>query len=361
MEDTDLLIGYVIKIHSDFYYVKVDSDVIECKLREILKKEDLAPYVGDRVRLVDYRKESNQAAIAEILPRKNYIPRPSIANIDQVIIVTTLKNPVVDPVQLNRYIIQAEIYGIPVIICVNKSDLIDNQAEADEVKSIYEPLGYKVIFTSALKNTGIDELKAVLESKISVLCGSSGVGKSSILNAIEPGLRLKTHNISKKTARGTHTTRHTEIIEIKLSKDKTAQVADTPGFSYLRFDNILPEELDKYFPDIYEYSKDCHFHNCLHLEEIGCNVLENLENIESSRYESYKEFLDEAKEYKETLQHAGHKEETKYKTIDSQDERKKKIIKLGTKSREKSRKNQKQKLNTILTLNDAYYNSDEDT
>lgn len=355
------MIGNIQKIHSDFYYVKVDDLIVECKIREILKKERVEIYVGDKVKLEEYNAETNQGVITEVLERKNYIPRPAIANIDQVIIVTSLKEPHVDYIQLNRYLSQAKLYNIPVIICVNKEDLIEHNKEKMELLGIYEPLGYKVLFTCAINNEGISELEDVLANKVSVLCGSSGVGKSSILNSIIPDLNLKTKKVSLKTERGTHTTRHTELISINLGNHKKAQVADTPGFSHLRFDNIMPDEVALLFSEIHELSYGCQFNNCLHLSEVGCNVIACLNDISPSRYESYVAFVNEAVEYKEKLNQQGHKQEQKYKTIDKKN-KKVKIVKLNSRARDKSRKSQKQELNEfnyISSLKDAYYN-DED-
>lgn len=345
--------GKIIKIHSDFYYVKSNDIIIECKVREILKKEHLDIFVGDDVLLEEYNPESNQAVITKVLDRHNYITRPAIANVDQIIVVTALKEPQMDFLQLNRYLCQAKIYNIPAIICVNKCDLIENEREIKEISKIYNPLDYELIFTSALKNSGIDALKNYLKEKTSVLCGASGVGKSSLLNSIEPGLALRTKEVSNKNARGTHTTRHTEIINLKFA-GVPACVADTPGFSHLKFDNIMPDEVNNLFSDIAIYSNDCKYRNCLHYEEEGCNVIANLDKIEPSRYESYKSFLNESREYKELIKSQGYKEESSIK-----DNGKAKVVKLGTKAREKSRRKSKQNLN-ISTLEDAYYNNEDD-
>ena len=351
------LIGSVIKIHSDFYYVKTENDTFECKIREKLKKEDINVFVGDKVKLEEINDDSKQAAISEVIPRKNYIPRPQIANIDQVIVVTSLHQPDLDYVQLNRYLTQAKLYGIAAVICINKFDLKDFKHVKDEIMAIYQPLGYKVVFTSAKTGYGIDELKEILKSSVSVLSGASGVGKSSVLNKIHPDLSLKTKEVSAKTEWGTHTTRHVELLEVEMNNE-TAKVADTPGFSHLKFDNILPEDMDILFEEIKDLSTDCYYSDCLHMGEDGCNVLSHVDNIASSRYESYKKFTEEAFEYKEKLTSFGHKKEEKYKILDFQGE-KKKIIRLGTQKVEKSRKNKKQKLHYISSLNDAYYNDEE--
>lgn len=347
------LIGTIIKIFSDFHYVKINNEIFECKLREVLKKGKASVCVGDRVCVEEVNQDSGleykQAAITEILERKNYISRPSIANIDRVIIVAALKEPEFDYVQLNRYLTFASMHNISAVICVNKDDLgAESQAgEAREhIQNIYSKLGYEVIFTSAIEKTGIDRLEHILEEGISVLCGQSGVGKSSLLNALLPGLNLRTKEVSGKNQKGTHTTRHTELIEIPLPNGHIAKVADTPGFSNLKFDNIMPEEVGKYFLDISDLAQGCKYNNCLHLEEDGCNVISNLDKLEQFRYESYRMFVSEAIENKDKNIASGKKEnKTKFSGG-------RKVVKVGSKAREKSRKVSKQSLN-IKNLEDA--------
>lgn len=353
------MIGSVVKIHSNFYYVLLGDNILECKIREKLKKEKANVYVGDSVTLEDINSESNQAVITEILPRKNFIPRPSIANIDQVVVIAALDQPPLDFTQLDRYLTSIKFHKIDTIICINKSDLDDARNLKDQITSVYEPLGYKVVFTSALTGQGLEELKDVFDSKRTVLAGTSGVGKSSLLNKLNPGLNLKTNPVSVKTSRGTHSTRHVELLDIHLGNERNALIADTPGFSHLRFDNIMPDKLNDLFPEIADLSQDCYYSNCLHLEEDGCNVLVNINNIALSRYESYKAFVKEALEFKKKVTFSGQKEEKRIKTIDTKDKEKVRIVKLGTKSREASRKMQKQKLGFISSLDDAYYNEEE--
>jgi len=348
------LIGKIIKIHSDFYYVKVENNIFECKIREILKKEKTNIYVGDIVRV-----ETDTLAIVEVLPRTNYIPRPSIANIDQVIVVAALLQPKLDFIQLNRYLCQAKLYNIPTIICINKSDLEKKPQLKQEISEIYENLGYKIVFTSAMTGAGIDELTDELKSKVSVLSGMSGVGKSSQLNKIYEGLRLRTKEVSSKTSRGTHTTRHVEILEVPTESGEILQVADTPGFSYLKFDTIMPSFVNTLFPEILELSSACYYSDCLHINEEGCNVLANIDKIHITRYESYKIFLQEAMEYKEKIANQGYKEEDTIKHLDASGKEKKQLVKLGMKARKESRKTAKQKINQVLISDDIYYN-DED-
>lgn len=357
------MIGKIIKIHSDFYYVRVEENkTLECKLREKLKKEKTSVFVGDVVKVEGTISDLNQAAIIEVLPRNNYLPRPSIANVDQIIIVAALSQPELDFVQLNRYLCQAMLYDIPAVICINKSDLLESQKNAalkQKILNIYQNLGYKVIFTSALMGLGIDELVNVFESKVSVLSGMSGVGKSSLLNKIQPGLRLKTKEISDKTQKGTHSTRHVEIIEVMTSNEKVLHVADTPGFSNLKFDTVMPSVVNELFEEIKEFSQGCYYSDCLHLTEENCNVLANLDKIHSSRYESYKTFVNESLEYKEKIAKTGHKQENSTKFIDLGNNEKKQLVKLGAQARKQSRKASRQKMNPVSFLDEVYYNNED--
>lgn len=337
-----ILIGLVTKIFSDFYYVKVDNVLFECKLRELLKKTAVSVLVGDSVRIEPVDATHFQGAVVEVLPRKNSIQRPAIANIDKVIVVAALKEPEFDYIQLNRYLTFAKLHNVNAVICVNKDDLGGNDSAREHIEKIYSSLGYEVIFTSAKENIGIERLEEVLSSGICVLCGQSGVGKSSLLNAILPGLNLKTKQVSSKTSRGTHTTRHTELMEIPLQNGKIARVADTPGFSNLKFDSVLPDEVDMLFDEIYELSKGCKFNNCLHLEEEGCNVIAHFDEILPYRYESYCAFVAEAIEAKEATSAISLKNESKIKVSGG-----KKLAKISSRKREESRKKSRQNLANI--------------
>lgn len=291
--------GQIYKIHSDFYYVQSNNCTFECKMRDILKKQQLKIVTGDNV-------EFENGYITKILPRKTYIQRPAVANVDQIVIVSALKHPDLDFHQLNRYIALAKYYKIPIILCFNKEDLgLENDLK-NEIISIYSPLGFKIVFTSALEHLGLDELKNLLSGKISALCGNSGVGKSSLINALNPNVHLKTKEVSEKLNRGTHTTRHCEII----AWNENSAIVDTPGFSKVRFDFILPHEIDLLFDEMAKYRNHCKYGNCLHINEDGCKVLDNIDKIAESRYESYIEFVSEALEYKEKVKYNGIKKET---------------------------------------------------
>ena len=318
--------GQIYKIHSDFYYIDTGSETVECKAREILKKRKEKILVGDMVKF-------NNGYIEEVLPRRNYIARPSVSNIDRIIIVSALKEPELDFHQLNRYIALAKYYKIPAVLCFNKDDLDVRAEDIKRIYSIYEPLGYKIVVTSATEKHGIKAFQELLEGKTSVLCGNSGVGKSSLINAINPDLNLKTKAVSEKLQRGTHTTRHCEIIKL----DKTSRIVDTPGFSNVRFDFILPADVDLLFDEMRPYREFCKYADCLHINEDGCAVLDNIDKIDASRYESYLEFIKEAKEYKEKIKYEGKKTEQTKKFVHN-----KEITKISEKKRQTSRRRSKQ-------------------
>ena len=322
-----MLKGQIYKIHSNFYYVAAEGKTYECKLREVLKKTKQSVFVGDFV-------EFENDVITKILPRNNYIPRPSVANIDRIIIISAVKEPELSFSQLNRYISFAKYYGIEAILCFNKNDLSFDDKIIEKVFSIYEPLGYDIIFTSALEGLGIEEFKELLDGKTSVLCGLSGVGKSSLINKVS-GLNLRTKDISEKTQRGTHTTRHCEIITI----NKNTRIIDTPGFSNLKFDFILPHDVDKLFPEINKYRDKCKFQDCLHINEYGCCVKENLDKIDNTRYQSYLEFVEEAKEYKEKVKYQGTKTEAMHKKQNDNI-----AVKISSRKRQSARNTLKQNI-----------------
>lgn len=345
-------------MHSDFIYVKSGDKVFECKLRERLKKEKTELFTGDNVKIEEINPETSQAAVVEVFERKNYMPRPSVANIDQVIVVASIAEPGLDFVQLNRYLCLAKLNNIPALICINKIDLKDGEEHImKEIRSIYEPLGYKVVFTSAIDGFGLKHLQTCLLGSVSVLAGMSGVGKSTLLNKLNPELDLRTKKVSSKSGRGIHTTRHTELLEIPIADGNFCHVADTPGFSYLKFDKVMPSEVMNLFDEVKNFSKRCYFSDCLHLEEERCNVIANLDRIDKTRYLSYKTFVKEAFEYKKQLSSSGKKKESAVKTIDASGKEKTRIVKVGSRAKEDSRKKSKQKINNISNIDDLYYNN----
>lgn len=329
--------GQVFKIHSDFYYVNSNGGIYECKVREILKKQKEKVLVGDFVNCTEINETRKTAVIEKILPRKNFLTRPSVANVEQVIIISSIKEPDLDFEQLNRYISLAKYHKIKTKLCFNKNDLSEDDSVIEKIFEIYEPLGFEIVFTSALEHLGIEDFVELLGSKMTVFCGNSGVGKSSLINTLAPDLNIRTKQVSEKTSRGVHTTRHCEIIEIKHGK-KLIKIIDTPGFSNVRFDFLLPTEVDELFDEIKKYKGMCKFKDCLHVVEAdceqrlkgkttllpetpfsasnqaeGCKVLEHIDEIDISRYQSYLSFVAEAKDLKEKIKLQGTKKETSHK------------------------------------------------
>lgn len=329
------MIGRVIKIFSDFYYVETELGIIDAKLRTVLKKQSADVFTGDFVELEQLDENSMQAFITKVVNRSNLITKPKVANISQVIIVSALKEPDLNFEQLNRYVAHCEYHKIQPVLCFNKEDINDDEKLKQKVLDIYEPLNYKVIFTSALQKTGIEELKPVLNNNTSILCGSSGVGKSSLINALLNSSKLRTLPVSEKTKRGVHTTRHCELIDI----DKNSFIVDTPGFSHLKFDFLLPYDVQKLFVEFNEHDFNCKYKDCLHILEDGCSYSEITSNMPESRYESYKKFVAEAKEYEEKISKESIKTELNVKYNQN-----KIMTKISHKKRNLSRKSAKQKM-----------------
>ncbi|MEI8128535.1 MAG: ribosome small subunit-dependent GTPase A [bacterium] len=332
--------GQILKIHSDFYYVKFadNAEVFECKIREVLKKQKQKVLVGDFVECTDINLNKKTAVIEKIFSRTNFLTRPSVANVEQVIIISSIKEPDLDFEQLNRYISLAKYHKIKTKLCFNKNDLSEDDSIIEKIFGIYEPLGFEIVFTSALEKLGIEDFTEILGSKMTVFCGNSGVGKSSLINSIAPNLNIKTKEVSEKTSRGTHTTRHCEIIEIKRGK-KFIKIIDTPGFSNLKFDFLLPNQIDELFDEIKKHKSGCKFKDCLHIQEEDCNVLANLSEIDISRYRSYLSFVQEAKEFKEKIKRQGTKKETSQKQGLN-----KQVAKISTRKRQSARNTLRQNI-----------------
>ncbi len=275
--------GIIIKGIGGFYYVKTADRAYQCRARGIFKKEGLIPCVGDEVRFQLTDILDNEGVVDEILPRKNVFIRPPIANIDCFVVVMSLKNPEPNLFILDKFLVMAEKAEAEIIIVLNKKDLV-SENEIDRIKDIYQPI-YQVLQMSASNGEGIDLLKEHLIGKKSAFAGPSGVGKSSLINRLQPGLHTEVGKISSKSKRGKHTTRHVEIFET----DFGGMLFDTPGFT--SFDMIESEEgeLSSYYPDFTEFEKQCRYRDCLHISEPDCGVRLALEEgtIHESRYQSY--------------------------------------------------------------------------
>lgn len=277
-----MLSGIIVKALSGFYYVSTAEGVLECKARGRFRMDGTSPLVGDRVNCSV--SSAGKGMIDSVLERRNWFIRPSVANVDALVFVAANTNPVTDPFLIDRVSVIAAEAGCRLVICINKSDI----DPADELYSIFTKAGFTVVRTSALTGEGIDELKQVLCSMVCAFTGNSGVGKSSILNAIVPELRIETGEVSEKLGRGRHTTRHVELYDIG---DDTF-IADTPGFASFEVEmmNIIPkEELQHDFIDFAPYIGKCRFNDCAHLKEPGCAVTAAVSSgeISRSRYASY--------------------------------------------------------------------------
>ena len=293
MRDGDT--GVILKALSGFYYVWCGGELVTCRARGKFRHQHITPLVGDRVRIT--RLPVGAGALDEILPRKNEFQRPAVSNIDQLVVVASGVIPVTDPFLIDRVAAIADgKEGCETLICINKCDL----STADDLYDIYTRAGFPTLRVSAETGEGIEELSVRIAGKVSAFTGNSGVGKSSILNALEPDFQLQVGQVSEKLGRGRHTTRHVELFRLKNG----AIVADTPGFSSFdteRMELVRREDLERSFREFRPLLGQCRFVGCAHVKEKGCAVLEAVEagEIPRSRHESYVRLYEQAKEIKE--------------------------------------------------------------
>ena len=288
--------GKIIKGIAGFYYVNVvESGVYECKAKGVFRKEKIKPLVGDNVRIEILDEENKTGNIVEIFPRKNELIRPAVANIDQALVVFAVTKPTPHFNLLDRFLVMMERKEIPVVLCFNKKD-IATSPEIAELEAIYEKCGYPIVFTSALEQENIEEIRRLLLKKTTAIAGPSGVGKSSLINLLQNQVQMETGTISRKIERGKHTTRHSELIAV----DADSYIMDTPGFSSLYVNDFEKEELKYYFREFASYEGQCRFQGCEHVHEPGCAVKEALEEgkIHPVRYKNYLEMYTELKEKK---------------------------------------------------------------
>ena len=288
--------GKIVKGIAGFYYVHVvGSGVYECKAKGVFRKEKIKPLVGDNVEIEALDEKNMEGNITEILPRKNDLIRPAVANIDQALVVFAVTQPDPHFNLLDRFLVMMERKEIPTVLCYNKTDIAESPL-ITELKQIYSGCGYPVLFTSAKEEENIEKLKELLKGKTTAIAGPSGVGKSSLINLLQSRVKMETGSISRKIARGKHTTRHSELLV--LGKD--SYIMDTPGFSSLYVNDFEKEELKYYFPEFDPYEGQCRFNGCDHIHEPGCAVKEAVEEgkIHRVRYQDYTEMYRELQERK---------------------------------------------------------------
>ena len=261
----------------------------------MFRTEKIKPLVGDNVRIEILDEENKTGNIVEIFPRKNELIRPAVANIDQALVVFAVTKPTPHFNLLDRFLVMMERKEIPVVLCFNKKD-IATSPEIAELEAIYEKCGYPIVFTSALEQENIEEIRRLLLKKTTAIAGPSGVGKSSLINLLQNQVQMETGTISRKIERGKHTTRHSELIAV----DADSYIMDTPGFSSLYVNDFEKEELKYYFREFASYEGQCRFQGCDHVHEPGCAVKEALEEgkIHPIRYKNYLEMYTELKEKK---------------------------------------------------------------
>lgn len=285
--------GRIVKALSGFYDVQSGDDVFRCKGRGVFRKRKITPLVGDFVTFTN----ENQAEgyITDIKPRTNELRRPPVANIDQAIIVFSVSDPEFSTLLLDRFLVSIEAKNIRPLIFISKMDMLKDPHDLENDMNVYRRIGYTVAALSSTEADDLSHLETYLTNNVSVFAGQSGVGKSTLLNRLNPELSLKTATISKSLGRGKHTTRHVELFEVY-----GGFVGDTPGFSALDFRDITAEQVAAYFPEIDRLGRACKFRSCRHHQEPGCAVKQAVETgeIATFRYEHYIRFYEECKNRK---------------------------------------------------------------
>lgn len=287
--------GRIYKALSGFYYVKCDGGkTVQCKARGKFRKDGVTPLVGDFVEITDLG--SGEGRVDMILPRRNFFDRPSVANIDQLVIICSNAIPKTEPYLVDRMTAIAALKNCDVVLCINKCDL----DPAEELTAYYKQAGFSPICVSAETGEGLDMLRTAITGKLSAFTGNSGVGKSSILNALDPNFQIKVGEVSTALGRGKHTTRHVELYTLSSG----AEVIDTPGFSSFEAEELnweLKQHLAQTFPEFAPYTDACRFVGCSHTKEKGCAVLDAVRTgkIVKGRHESYVRLYNELKELKE--------------------------------------------------------------
>ncbi len=284
--------GRILKGIAGFYYVETrDLKVYECKAKGIFRRSGIKPIVGDNVEIEIIDEENRQGNLTDILPRKNCLYRPPVANVDQAVILFAIVKPDPNYNLLDRFLIMMRQQNLPVIICFNKQDIATKE-EQKELHDAYEKCGYKVLFVSVKEERGLDELRSLLKGKTSTLAGPSGVGKSSLLNKLVPDADMQIGELSRKIDRGKNTTRHSELFFVKeLSEEgQDTFIIDTPGFTSLELRDVGADELMGYYPEFEEFEPLCRFGGCSHIAEPDCGVKAALEEgkLSGVRYDNYR-------------------------------------------------------------------------
>ena len=285
--------GKIVKGISGFYYVHVvGTGIYECKAKGVFRNRKVKPLVGDNVEIVVLDEEKRIGNVEEILSRKNELIRPAVSNIDMALVIFAAAKPDPNFNLLDRFLCMMEYQKVPVTICFNKCDLVSEE-EKEKLQQIYAPAGYEILFTSVKTGENIDNLKALLADKTTTVAGPSGVGKSSLINELQTGVRMQTGAISDKIGRGKHTTRHSEIISI----GQDTYIMDTPGFSSMDLPGFEKEDLWTCYPEFVPYEPECRFIGCSHIGEPDCGVKNALAEgkISRVRYDNYVMLYEEMK------------------------------------------------------------------
>ena len=340
-------IGLVHTYYSNYYTVEVNDVYYSCFVKGNLKKQNQDVLVGDWVQLDSLEPAAAQARIIGVLPRSVALSRPKIANVNCLLVVHSLKEPEFEPQQLDRYLTRGALSGLKTIICISKADLNPDLEARQPIIDLYEKqLGYPVVFTSIHDLQSLARITELVKGHLTVLAGLSGTGKSSLINQLTTTVSLKIGAVSEKISRGQHTTRHVMLIPL----DKQTYVADTPGFSLLKFDKVLPAAIEATFPELQKFKGQCGFEDCLHQDEPDCAVLADPGNIAPSRLASYKAMIAEASQYAQEIKSSSQKEDYGTKIKHGKNQQDVQIMRLKAKSREGSRKTLRQELQENLQM-----------